>query len=56
MGAQGGDYRLVEVYAILLAVLLSALNFSSMHATKFSLGGTMYLQYILTVPCGENRR
>ena len=52
MGAQGGDYRLVEVYAILLAVLLSALNFSSMHATKFSLGGTMYLQYILTVPCG----
>ena len=51
MGAQGGDYRLVEVYAILVTHRLSAPDFSSMHATKFSFGGTMYLQYILTVPC-----
>ena len=48
MGAQGGDYWLVEVYAILVTHRLSALNFSSMQATKFSLGGTMYLRYILT--------
>ena len=50
MGAQGGDYWLVEVYAILVTHRLSAPDFSSMHATKFSFGGTMYLQYILTVP------
>ena len=51
MGAQGGDYWLVEVYAILVTHRLSAPDFSSMHATKFSFGGTMYLQYILTLPC-----
>ena len=51
MGAQGGDYWLVEVYAILVTHRLSAPDFSSMHATKFSFGGTMYLQYILMVPC-----
>ena len=50
MGAKGGDYWLVEVYAILVTHRLSAPDFSSMHATKFSFGGTMYLQYILTVP------
>ena len=44
MGAQGGDYWLVEVYAILVTHRLSAPDFSSMHATKFSFGGTMYLQ------------
>ena len=51
MGAQGGDYWLVEVYAILVTHRLSTPDFSSMHATKFSFGGTMYLQYILMVPC-----
>ena len=45
MGAQGGDYWLVEVYAILLAVLLSALNLVACMLLNLVLGGTMFCEY-----------